>query len=63
MLKIDKIEKDFDRAACAVFDLFADDVDETGELIISDSDAIDAYIEIVDIMSRIESKRIKAIKF
>lgn len=61
-MSIDKIAKDFDRVECAIFDLFADDVNENGEPIISDSDTLDTFIEIVDIMSRIESARIKAVK-
>lgn len=62
-MSIDKIAKDFESVSVALFDLFADTVDENGDGIIMDSDTLDDYIEIMDIMSRVESRKIRELKF
>lgn len=61
-MSIDKMAKDYERIAGAIFDLFADDINENGEPIISNSDTLDDYIDIMDTMSRAMSRKIRDIK-
>ena len=60
-MTIDSIAKEFECVGLAVFDVCCDDKYDNAA-IISDSDTLDDFIEIMDILSRIESRKIRAIK-
>ena len=61
-MNIDIMAKGLERAVNALYDAFADGVNENGEPIIDDSDTLDDYIEIMDIISRVQSRKIRALK-
>ena len=61
-MSIESIVKDFDKIVDAVYDVFADDVNEYGVKIITDDDTINDLIAIMDIVSRVQSRKIRAIK-
>ena len=60
-MNIDIMAKEFGRAADALFMAFADGVNENGEPIIENSDTLDDFIEIMDIMSRVQSRKMRAL--
>ncbi len=53
--------KELDRAICALHTAFADGVNEDGEPIIKDSDTLDDLVEIIDIISRVQSRKMRAL--
>jgi hypothetical protein len=61
-MNIDIFSKELDRSIGALHMAFADGVNEDGEPIIKDSDTLDDLIEIIDIISRVQSRKIRALK-
>lgn len=60
-MNIDIMAKEFERAVDALYMAFADGVNENGEPIIENRDTLDDFIEIMDIMSRVQSRKIRAL--
>ena len=46
----------------AIFAAYADGVDDDGDAIITDSDTLDDLIDIIDILARMDSRRMADIK-
>ena len=46
----------------AIFAAYADDVDDDGDAVITDSDTLDDLIDIIDILARMDSRRMANIK-
>ena len=61
-MTIDGIVRELTTAASALYDAFADSTTESGEPLIEDSDTLDDFIEIMDIISRVESRKVRELK-
>ena len=46
----------------AIFAAYADGVDDDGDAVITDSDTLDDLIDIIDILARMDSRRMADIK-
>ncbi len=46
----------------AIFKAYADGVDDDGDAVITDSDTLDGLIDIIDILARMDARRMADIK-
>jgi len=57
MAKFNEIMRASDAIIDAIFTAYADDIDDDGDAVITDSDMIDDFIEIIEIIARMDSRK------
>jgi len=57
MATFNEIMRASDAIIDAIFTAYADDIDDDGDAVITDSDMIDDLIEIIEIIARMDSRK------